>query len=213
MSLPRRIELLRWARETGAWIVEDDYDSEFRYGSRPIASLQGLSDGGSVLYIGTFSKTLFPSLRIGYLIAPESLIDAFAAARYTIDRHSPSIEQAVLTDFIIEGHLPAHIRRMRVLYESRRNALMRAVDEMAADRLELGLSDAGMKLVGWLPSGISDADVAARGAKAGLDLAPLSRYAVHGLARGGLVLGYSAFRSTALRQGIRALAPLIRRQD
>jgi GntR family transcriptional regulator / MocR family aminotransferase len=211
MSLARRLELLRWAREAGAWVVEDDYDSEFRYCSRPISSLQGLSEGGPVLYIGTFSKTLFPSLRLGYVIAPEPLVEAFADARFTIDRQSPPLEQAALADFMSEGHFPRHIRRMRLLYESRRNALIRAVNDVAPDLFELGPSDSGMKLVAWLPPGVSDRDVAARGEAERLELSPVSQYATHKLGRGGLVLGYAAFRSTALRQGIRTLASIVGR--
>jgi GntR family transcriptional regulator/MocR family aminotransferase len=209
MSLARRLELLRWAREARAWVVEDDYDSEFRYASRPIASLQGLSDGGPVLYVGTFSKTLFPSLRVGYVVAPEPLVEAFAGARFTLDRQSPTLEQAALADFMNEGHFPRHVRRMRLLYESRRNALIRAVNDIAPNLLELGPSDSGMKVVAWLPPGVSDRDVAARGEAERLELSPVSQYATNRLPRGGLVLGYAAFRSTALRHGVRVLASLV----
>ena len=210
MSLARRLELLRWARETGAWVIEDDYDSEFRYSSRPISSLQGLSEGSPVIYVGTFSKTMFPSLRVGYLIAPRELIEPLAESRFTVDRHGPSLEQSALADFITEGHLPRHVRRMRVLYESRRDALIRAVDDLAPDVLELGSSDAGMKILAWLPPAAVDRTIAARGEAERLELTPLSDYAIARQPRGGLLLGYAAFRPTAIRQGIRTLADILR---
>ena len=116
MSLARRLALLEWVRRSGAWVIEDDYDSEFRYSGRPIAALQGLDFTGRVIYLGTFSKVLFPSLRLGYLILPPDLVEPFTNARALVDRHSPLIEQAVLADFIAEGHFARHIRRMRALY-------------------------------------------------------------------------------------------------
>ena len=119
MSLPRRLALLEWASRAGAWVMEDDFDSEYRYEGRPIASLQGLDTDGRVVYIGTFSKFLFPSLRLGYIVAPPALVDAFISARAMVGRHSPSVEQAILTDFIEEGHFGRHIRRMRTLYAER----------------------------------------------------------------------------------------------
>ena len=119
MSLPRRRALLAWAQQNKAWIVEDDYDSEYRYAGRPLASLQGLDEGDRVLYLGTFSKVLFPSLRLGYVVAPHALVDAFTSSRALYGRHAPGIDQAVLAEFIAEGHLARHIRRMRRLYAER----------------------------------------------------------------------------------------------
>src|SRR5919199_1055258 len=129
MSLPRRLALLEWAGRAGAWVMEDDFDSEYRYEGRPIASLQGLDDDGRVVYIGTFSKFLFPSLRLGYIVAPPVLVDAFLAARAMAGRHSPSVEQAILTDFIEEGHFGRHIRRMRTLYAERQAFLIEALEK------------------------------------------------------------------------------------
>ena len=120
LSLPRRLELLAWARQRGAVIVEDDYDSEYRYGEKPIPAMQGLDQNDSVIYIGTFSKVLFPALRIGYLVVPPGLAKIFAQAKRLVDRHSPLLEQCVLADFINEGHLERHLRRMRTLYSQRR---------------------------------------------------------------------------------------------
>ncbi|MDQ4106850.1 MAG: PLP-dependent aminotransferase family protein, partial [Actinomycetota bacterium] len=156
MSLPRRLRLLEWAKRTGARIVEDDYDSEYRYSGRPLEALQGLDSGGRVIYVGTFSKVLFPSLRLGYLVVPENLVDAFCAARALSDRHAPVVEQAVLTDFIVEGHFSRHMRRMRTLYTERQAALVEAAGRKLAGILEVRPAEAGMHLVGWLPEGADD---------------------------------------------------------
>src|SRR5215510_8264465 len=128
-------------------IVEDDYDSEFRFGSRPIPSLQGLADGDSVIYVGTFSKVLFPSLRVGYLVAAPSLARVFARAKWLADRQTPTIEQRVLADFINEGHLERHLRRMRTLYAARRQTLVRALENNFADRITIMGENAGMSLM------------------------------------------------------------------
>jgi GntR family transcriptional regulator / MocR family aminotransferase len=123
MSATRRLQLLNWAVRTGAWIIEDDYDSEYRFDSRPIASLQGLDTSAKVIYVGTFSKMMFPALRVGYLVVPKDLVAAFSAARDAADVFSATLYQAVLTDFIREGHFARHIRRMRMLYVERRRTL------------------------------------------------------------------------------------------
>ena len=143
MSVARRLELLAWAQQAGAWILEDDYDSEYRYASRPLACLQGLDETGCVVYIGTFSKTVFPSLRLGYVIAPRGMVDALQAARAAADRHSPALEQSVLADFIGEGHYARHVRRMRALYEERRDALRDAVEQRLAGAADAGLDGRG----------------------------------------------------------------------
>jgi GntR family transcriptional regulator/MocR family aminotransferase len=119
MSLPRRLALLKWASQAGAWVIEDDYDSEYRYAGRPLAALQGLDSEGRVIYLGTFSKVLFPALRLGYMVVPPDLVDAFMAARALSDRHCPVLDQAALADFIGDGHFARHIRRMRALYAER----------------------------------------------------------------------------------------------
>src|SRR5262249_4356701 len=126
LSLPRRLALLDWAQRGDAWVVEDDYDSEFRYTGRPLAALQGLDRTGRVLYLGTFSKVLFPALRLGYLVVPPDLVDAFTAARAATDRQAATLTQAVVTDFIDEGHFLRHLRRMRTLYAERQEVLLRA---------------------------------------------------------------------------------------
>lgn len=131
MSLPRRLALLEWARSANAWVLEDDYDSEFRYTGRPLAALQGLDPAGRTIYIGTLSKALFPALRMGYMVVPPDLVDSFIAARVMADLHQPTFEQVVLTDFIAEGHFVRHIRRMRELYAQRQVTLVEAAQELA----------------------------------------------------------------------------------
>jgi GntR family transcriptional regulator/MocR family aminotransferase len=211
MSATRRLELLGWARARSAWILEDDYDSEYRYASRPLAALQGLDRSGCVVYIGTFSKTMFPALRLGYMIAPDGIVDALRAARAAADRHSPALEQGVLADFIGEGHYARHVRRMRALYEERRDALRDAVERRLGDLLALGPMDAGMHTVGWLPEGLDDRKVAEALLGEGVDTAPLSRYWAGAGARSGLILGYAAYRPDVIRAAVERMAPVLER--
>lgn len=212
MSVSRRASLLKAVRGQGAWILEDDFDSEYRYSSRPIAALQGLDPDRRVIYIGTFSKTLFPSLRIGYVVLPPALVDAFRVARAAIDRHSPTLEQAVLADFITEGHLSRHIRRMRALYRERQEALVTAARAELGGLLDVAPGDAGIHLVGWLPAGASDRAAAAAAAARGVQVTPLSVYAVRrtSLARPGLLLSYGAFDAAQIRRGVERLAQALR---
>src|ERR1700693_5312268 len=165
MSATRRMLLLQWAARTGAWIIEDDYDSEYRFGSRPIASLQGLDTDERVIYVGTFSKVMFPALRLGYAVVPKDLVPAFSAARDAADIFSSTLYQAVLTDFIREGHFPRHIRRMRMLYTERRRVLVEAIRKEMGDKLEVIGEEAGMHLVALLPPGASDVAVSVKAAK------------------------------------------------
>ncbi len=210
MSASRRLSLLSWAAQVNAWVLEDDYDSEFRYAGRPLACLQGLDTEGRVLYLGTFSKTLFPALRLGYFIVPESLIDAFLAARAVSDRHSPALEQAVLADFIAEGHYARHVRRMRTLYAERQDCLLQAAHQELNGLLELTPADAGMHLVGWLPRDISDQDAASVAITQGVETIPLSSYTMAPLSRGALLLGYAGFEIAVIRTGVKRLAVALR---
>ncbi|CAL1549077.1 unnamed protein product, partial [Lymnaea stagnalis] len=146
MTLARRLELIEWARKQNAWVIEDDYNSEFRYAGRPLASLQGLDSSGRVIYVGTFSKTIFPALRIGCLVVPPELVNVFAVARAFNDAHSSVINQAILAEFISEGHFVRHVRRMRRLYEERQEILVREVQNKLGDFIEIEKSEAGMHL-------------------------------------------------------------------
>ncbi len=206
MSLARRLALLEWVRRSGAWVVEDDYDSEFRYAGRPIAALQGLDFTGRVIYLGTLSKVLFPSLRLGYLILPPDLVEPFSSARALLDRHSPLIDQAVLADFIAEGHFAQHVRRMRALYQHRHDTFIEAAQKELEGLIEVEPQDAGMHLVGWLPEGVDDAAASRRAIEHGVEAPPLSAYALERQPRGGLLLGFTATGTREIREGVRRLA-------
>ena len=210
MSLARRLALIEWARGANAWIIEDDYNSEFRYAGRPLASMQGLDPTGRVIYVGTFSKTIFPSLRIGCLVVPEELVNIFAAARALNDVHSSLIDQAVLAEFITEGHFARHVRRMRTLYEARQKILVEECRRHLGGLLEVKKADAGMHLVGWLPEGVDDPEVSRKAAERGLKLAAVSDYSANALPRGGFILGYTAFDERQIRDGVRILKGILK---
>jgi GntR family transcriptional regulator / MocR family aminotransferase len=202
MSATRRMLLLNWAVRTGAWIIEDDYDSEYRFGSRPIASLQGQDTNARVIYVGTFSKVMFPALRVGYLVVPKDLVSAFSAARDAADVFSATLYQAVLTDFIREGHFARHIRRMRMLYMERRRTLTEAIRSQMAGRLEVIGAEAGMHLVALLPRGSDDVAISKRAAASGVSATPLSTCYMKPQARGGLILGYGGVNAQQIHAGI-----------
>jgi GntR family transcriptional regulator / MocR family aminotransferase len=207
MTLPlsRRLELLEWARGAGAWIVEDDCDGEYRYAGRPLASLQGLDSENRVIYTGTFSKVLFPSLRIGYLVVPPDLVDAFIAGRVMIDMQPATIPQAALAEFIEEGHFTRHLRRMRNLYGSRQSLLLEAARAELSGLLEMQESEAGMHLIGWLPPEVSDMETARVASKHNVLSLPLSAFSLKPVTRGALMLGYTAFCEREIRAGVRRL--------
>ena len=206
MSLSRRLALLDWSRETYGWIVEDDYDSEYRFSGRPLEALHGLDRAGRVLYIGTFSKVLFPSLRLGYLVAPPELLTGLIAAQHFLAVHLPLLEQLALTDFLVEGYFARHIRRMRQLYKERRDALVEALTRELGDKLEITVPEAGMHLAVWLPAGMSAQAVAQRAAAFGVHVLPISHFSQRTLQRDGLVLGFANSSPQELRAGAHALA-------
>lgn len=208
MSASRRLQLLDWAESVGAWIIEDDYDSEYRYGSMPIASLQGLDHNSRVIYIGTFSKTLFPSLRLGYIVIPQDLVGSFLAVRYGIDISPPQFFQAVLTDFMREGHFGRHIRRMRQLYAGRRAALVDGIKKEFASELRLVGAEAGMHLAVMLPKGLNDEELATRAARQRLWVQPLSP-AYLGKAQHGLVLGFGSTPAGEMPKAVRLLKSIL----
>lgn len=209
MSLPRRLALLDWATKNNAWIVEDDYNSEFRYAGRPLASLQGLDKTHRVIYVGTFSKTIFPSLRIGCVVVPPELVKVFTLAKALSDVHSPTLEQAILADFIAEGHFARHVRRMRTLYEERRDVLFSECRQHLDGLLEVEKADAGMHLVGWLPEGIDDQTVSRLAFEKGLKLAAISDYSNKKIPRGGIILGYTAFDENQIKEGVKKIREIL----
>jgi GntR family transcriptional regulator/MocR family aminotransferase len=207
MSLARRLALLDWAKRARAYILEDDYDSEYRFAGRPLAALQGLDEAERVIYIGTFSKVLFPALRIGYLILPPSLVEPFLTMRGLVDLHTPILEQAVLADFMIDGHFRRHLRRMRTLYTERRAALLEAVRELP---LEIDSAETGLHCIGWLPAGLDKVALVRQAVANDLSLVPVSTYSIEPLARHGLVLGYAAYSVPEIQDAVRRLAAVMR---
>lgn len=209
MSLARRLNLLEWARKTGAWIIEDDYNSEFRYAGRPLASLQNLDRFGRVIYVGTFSKTIFPALRLGCLVVPRSLIEIFRAARWSGDCHSPIFEQAILADFIAEGHFARHLRRMRTLYEKRQNALVAAAEKELGGLLKVSGAPSGMHLIGWLAKGLDAEEVCETALESGLHLSPLSFYSIEKKMPAGVILGYTGFTESEIERAVKKLKKVL----
>jgi GntR family transcriptional regulator/MocR family aminotransferase len=206
MSLARRLALLQWAARTGAWILEDDYDSEYRYAGRPLAALQGLDQAGCVLYMGTFSKVLFPALRLSYLVVPAASVELFARARGAFGRQAPILEQAVLTEFFDEGHFARHLRRMNRIYQERQATLIEAVREKLAGQLEITPTSTGLHVMGWLPQGVDDRRLSQLARAHGVDAPPLSAHALCTQLRPGLILGYACVRPPQIHVGVDRLA-------
>jgi GntR family transcriptional regulator/MocR family aminotransferase len=213
LSLERRLQLLEFAASRDAWIIEDDYDSEYRYSGRPLTALQGLDSAGRVVYVGTFNKTLFPALRLAYVVVPQDLLAEFLAVRGIGGQHSPTIEQAILCDFITEGHYARHLRRSRTLCRERRAALVAAVARHLAGVLEIAEDESGLHAVAWLPAGLDDVRVSAAASQQGIEAAPLSAYYEGECPRGGLVLGYAGLKLHEIDAGVRKLALAIASLD
>lgn len=211
MSLARRRELLDHARAVGGWIVEDDYDSEFRFAGRPIPAMQGLEADSPVIYIGTFSKTLFPGLRVGYMVLPRALAPAFRTAHADLYREGHAITQLALAELIAQGHYAAHIRRMRVLYARRRALLVGLITEhLGSEFLHPQASNAGLHLVLRLPDGCDDAAIAAAAQALGVLTRPLSAYYRRAGARRGLLLGYACVQEAHIAPAFAALLRCLR---
>ncbi len=209
MSAARRLRLLDWARASGAWVIEDDYDCEYRYGDLPIASLQGLDRDNRVLYIGTFTKVLFMGLRLGYIVLPRDLLPVFREVRRAMDFGSPTFYQAVLADFIREGHLGRHFRRLRLICKERREALVAAVRQRLGDALEIRGDRAGMYLTATFTAARRDREVCERAAREGLWVAPLSECYLGPAARQGVLLGYGGTNLEQIDAGVAHLARVI----
>jgi GntR family transcriptional regulator/MocR family aminotransferase len=211
LSLARRCELVEWAQRVDGWIIEDDYDSEFRYDSRPIASLHSLDPYQRVIYIGTFSKVMFPSLRLGYVVVPPDLVDTFVNLRGIMDSYTPTPSQYALAEFMQDGDYTRHIRRMRQLYKHRRDVMVNALCEHMGEDIQLGPTDAGMNVTLHLPPNVSDTQLAATLHEAGINAEPLSvQYLDKSEVSQGLVLGYTGFTGERLTDAVRHMADIMR---
>jgi GntR family transcriptional regulator / MocR family aminotransferase len=210
MTASRRLQLLNWAQNSRAWIIEDDYDSEYRYGSMPIQSLQGLDANARVIYIGTFSKVLFASLRLGYLVIPPDLVERFMAVRFATDLFPSYLYQEALTDFMREGHFARHIRKMRVLYNERRTTLVDSIREVFGDRLEVHGAEAGMHMTVTLPQGFNDVEIATKAAKERLWLWPLSSTYLSETPRHGFIFGFGSTPADRIPQQLRRIQNLVK---
>jgi GntR family transcriptional regulator/MocR family aminotransferase len=206
MSLRRRLSLLEWARRSRTIIFEDDYDSEYRYSGRPIPALQGLDRAAVVIFAGSFTDVLFPALRLAYLVVPSDMVDIFAAAESVSTHHPPLIDQAILCDFIREGHFARHVRRMRELYAERLGVLLESAHQRLAGLLEIPAVEAGLRTVGWLQGEILAEQAAQAAAKYDVEVIPLGRYAYGRARHDGIVLGFAAVDARELRRGVEQLA-------
>jgi GntR family transcriptional regulator / MocR family aminotransferase len=209
MSASRRLQLLEWAETSGSWVIEDDYDSEYRYESMPIASLQGLDINSRVIYIGTFSKVLFPSLRLGYMVIPPDLVSRFIAARLALDLAPAGFFQMVLADFIREGHFSRHIRRMRILYNERRQVLLENIHKELEGGADITGEQAGMHL-SMKMNGISDHKVAIRAAAQNLWLVPLSSSYLGKTKEQGFILGFGSTAAVDIPMAVRKLNSVLK---
>jgi GntR family transcriptional regulator / MocR family aminotransferase len=209
LPLARRIEFLAWARQTNSILVEDDYDGEFRYEGASLESLQGLDREGRVIYVGTFSRTIFSALRIGYLVAPKRLVPAFSAAKWLCDRHTATLEQETLAEFISSGMYERYLRSYRRRNAARRNALLEAIREHLQDRVEITGDGAGAHIVLWPRRGIAEQEVIAAAASRGVGVYGISPYHLKRPGRAGIMLGYSRLRENEIREGIRRLGEVL----
>ncbi|MBX3136495.1 PLP-dependent aminotransferase family protein [Candidatus Obscuribacterales bacterium] len=213
LSLGRRLDLLAWASRTGTIIIEDDYDSEYRYKGKPIPALAGIDSGASVIYIGTFSKVLLPALRLGYLVVPKDLIDVFARAKWLNDRHSSLIQQQVLSDFITEGHMERHIRRMRALYGERRLLMIEALKGLFGSDVTIYGENAGINMLVRFNTDIPDDELVIRARNLGVGISS-TRYMYLGDApHGEYLLNYGGLKDQEIIEGLTRLRAAMDRQE
>ena len=210
LALARRLAVLAWARRAAAWVIEDDYDSEFRYDGRPLAALHALDTAERVLYVGTYNKVLFPGLRLAYLILPAALVDPFAAARRIVDGHSPPLAQAALADFMASGQFALYMRQARQHYGEKRDLLVARATRAWGGHVRLGPSSTGLHLVAHLAPGTDDRAMAAAARESGLGIGPLSRYYAGSRGEPGLVLSYGGSSHAGIARGVDRLTPLLR---
>ncbi len=212
LSLPRRLALLRWAREHGALILEDDYDSEFRYSGRPVEALQGLDTSHTVVYIGTFSKVLFPSLRMGYLVLPPSLVHAVSTAKWLSDRYTATLEQQVLADFFDEGHFERHLRAMRLIYQSRHDTFVAALQRELGDLAMPPTTGTGLHTMVTLRAALPVEELVERAAAVGVGVYPARPYYLSPSLATSLVMGFTGLDERKIDEGLRRLGQVIRAQ-
>jgi len=215
MTLQRRLELLRWAAANKAWIIEDDYDSEYRYTGPPLASLQSLDSADCTVYVGTLSKVLFPGLRLGYIVAPPALVEAVVRAKSVVDRHNAIVPQMVLADFMAGGHFSRHIKRTREAYAERRHALLTGIQAQLGDELRCGPSDAGLDLCVHFRRARDEQAVVQAALARGVEMRPLSYYAnrvavPECAVDPGLVLGFAAVTPRDIAAGLKVLRAILR---
>jgi GntR family transcriptional regulator / MocR family aminotransferase len=209
LSMTRRLELLVWARETGSFIIEDDYHSEYRYAGRPLAALQGLDEAERVIYVGTFNKVLFPGLRLGYVVVPAALVPSFTGARFLLDRQAPTLTQTLVADFMQQGYFAAHIRRMRLLYRDQRDLLVGELQRRLAARIMVAAPEQGMQLVAFLRDNLSDVALAATLREHGVIVQPLSRMYQKAPPRQGFLLGFTGFPQQVIGPAVARLARVV----
>jgi GntR family transcriptional regulator / MocR family aminotransferase len=209
LTLERRLKLLAWAKRRNAIVIEDDYDGEFRYKKQPMESLHGLDPDGRVIYIGTFSRTIFPALRIGYMIVPKSLISVFRTAKWLCDRHTATLEQQTLADFLSNGHYERCLHRIRRRNAFVRAALLDAIHRYLGDRVEVSGDGAGVHLVLWPTERLSEETIIERAASRGVGVYGIAPYFLKQPSRAGLMIGYSRMKDAAIREGIRRLSEVL----
>jgi GntR family transcriptional regulator / MocR family aminotransferase len=210
LSMARRLALLDWARSSRSWIIEDDYSSEFRYGGRPLAALQGLDDGERVIYVGTLNKALFPGLRLGYAVVPNALLPNFVRTRYLADRQPASLHQAITAEFMNEGHFAAHIRRMRTVYAAQRDLLVKSLRRRLPDHAEVEPPDQGMHLVLYLNNGLSDVGIQRAAFAQRVVTRAMSQLYIAAPPRSALMLGFSGHPASSIPAAVARLAQVIR---
>jgi GntR family transcriptional regulator/MocR family aminotransferase len=209
MPVSRRTEILGHAGMTGTFIFEDDYDSEYRYSGNPLPSMQGIDKHGLVIFAGSFNKLLFPSLRMGYIVVPPTLIEHFAMSKALQSRHHSVLDQAVVCDFINEGHFSSHLRRMRKIYAERLQILTSEMSRNLAGAVELSTIEAGLQTVGWLSSHLTADRIAALALEQNVDVVPLTRYSRLSPTRDGIQIGFAAVDEQAIVKGVQVLARIM----
>jgi GntR family transcriptional regulator/MocR family aminotransferase len=211
MSAERRVELLSWAARAGAWIIEDEYDAEYRYSGKPIASLHSLDRSGSVIYVGTFTKMLFNALRIGFIVVPERLVKAFRIARSFIDRHAPTLDQAVLTEFMNEGHFGRHVRKMRQVYSERSQMLAEEAHRRLSGLLDVEHAQSGMCTRAWIKTRVPEMVVTRRAEQLGLEVIPISSFVSKYKQKPALFLGFAGCNASEIKRGVSVLEAVLSR--